>query len=137
MKQHQFAAVLLFMIVLTGIMSCKKTKHHDDPQPDAVNINIITPQPAQEYEVGDTVKMDIQITASAPLHGYELHVTRLADTTEIFTVDEDMHSQDIHVQKFFVNDGSKHSDMILEVIANIDHDGNKASKKVQFHCHAN
>lgn len=117
------------------IASCKKTEQHDHPEPEAVNITIDAPLEHSEYEKGDTVWMNVRITAPSNLHGYEMQLLRLEDSVEVFSADEDVHSKSFSVNKYWVNDGTVHSDMELEVTAHIDHSGNKASRKVKFHCH--
>ena len=133
MNKTHITTILAFVLA-SCIISCKE-KEHDHPATESVNINIRTPAAFSEYDPGDTVWMDIGINAPANLHGYELHLVRLADTTEVFSFDEDVHEKDINILKYWINDGHVHSDMELQVVAHIDHSGNKAEKKVRFHCH--
>lgn len=126
--------ITILILALACLISCKKKKHEGDPSP-TVNIDIIAPTEHAEYHKLDTVWMKVHISYDQDLHGYELHMLRLADTTEVFALDSDVHAKTFDIQKYWVNDGAVHSDMQLTVIANIDHNGNKATKTVDFHCH--
>lgn len=134
MKRSKFRSIVIVWLLVSAFCGCKK-HHHEEVVPESVNINIMAPRDHAQYEAGDTVFFKVKITSPSTMHGYELHVLRLADTTEVYTFDEDIHSSNIDIDKFWVNDGAMHSDATLEVIAVIDHSGKKLSKKVQFHCH--
>ncbi|MES2619154.1 MAG: hypothetical protein V4613_14850 [Bacteroidota bacterium] len=137
MKKFQFKYILPLFISYTLLSTACKDKHeHDEVKPEAAIITITTPYDAQEFEVGDTVKINAAISAPANLHGYEMHLTRLADTTTIIDTANHAHAMNYSIYNSLVNDGKIHSDYRLEIIAIVDHAGTKVSKVINFHCHA-
>lgn len=134
MKRLSTTTIIISLLIACTI-SCKKKKHDPDPQAPTVSIEIIAPSEHAAYHKLDTVWMKAHISYENELHGYELHLLRLADTVEVFSYDEDVHAKSFDVQQYWINDGKVHSDMLLTFIANIDHNGTKATKTVQFHCH--
>lgn len=124
-----------YLMVLFGsavlMAGCKKDEH----TPNTADIQIAAPVDSHTYEYGDTVSVNATITAPEPMHGWELHLRKTADQSEVYTTDAHDHAATYNVTGYWVNNVTEHTPMELEVIATIDHDGNTASKKVYFHCH--
>lgn len=129
--------ILLAMVV--GITSCKKDKENDDitnpnPTPTAT-IAISEPEDMQMFDGGETVHIHAHISAPFDLHGYELFIINESSGDTVWTIDEHTHSMEIHIEETWVNDVTMHSDMVLQVKAIIDHDGNFTIAERHFHCH--
>jgi len=133
MKNKIKNPIYLLIMIALGFVSC--SKHQHEVEPESVSINIITPQLGLAYGRGDSVKINIHITSPTRMHGYELHITSLNDSTEVYRSGEDVHEDEININKVWVYDGNCHSEMELLVVAKIDHDGNRVSKKFRFYCH--
>ncbi len=119
--------MILLIAIASGFVSC--TKHEHDVQPEGVSISIHSPQLGLAYQGGDSVKMHVSINSPSNLHGYEIHIAKLSDSTEVFAVKKDGHVKQFDINEVWVYDGNCHSEMELTVIANIDHHGNKATKE--------
>ncbi len=125
--------IILPAILIAFINACDRHDHHVAPA--SVNIEILKPQTGLAYGPGDSVKMHINITSPAPMHGYELHITRLSDNKEVYYKEKDLHEKDCNIREFWMYNENCNSEMELEIIAHIDHEGNTSSKKTKFYCH--
>ncbi len=136
MKNLKINISILAVLITTALLSSCVKHHHSDPPPvESVVVNIISPNDAQEFEKDDTAFIKARITSPTNLHGYDIKVTRLADTALLIDKHIDDHKAAFDISEFLVNDGSIHTNLELEIKAIIDHDGNFVSKKVQFHFH--
>ena len=115
--------------------ACENEDQHPDLSTSDISLLINSPTDTQEFEANDTVFISATIDAPIEMHGYEVHLTRLADTVEVLTKDIDLHTNHFTINETYINPGLVHSDMELEIIAMIDHNGQSTSKKVHFHCH--
>ncbi|HMN90220.1 MAG TPA: hypothetical protein PKD70_12540 [Saprospiraceae bacterium] len=123
-----FPAMLLFT-------ACEKDQLDDT---SAVNIEITSPRAGQAFSLGDTVRIEANISAAKELHGWEVVIRKKADNSVVFSRDRHTHGTSLKVNQTWVNNVSRHSDMILEVTAALDHSGsNKKTETVSFHCHPN
>ena len=127
---------LFFFSILLIFSSCKKEHHHDSPSPEAVAINIQSPIDMHAYDMHDTVFINATISSPTELHGYEIHLTRLADSTLVLNKHIHEHVKNFKISEYWVNDGKIHSDMKLEVVANLDDNANTVIKTMKFHCHS-
>jgi len=123
----------LVLGVTVFVSSCKKEEddHHDVP----ATIEIAAPLATGMYNQGDTVFINATVTAEAAMHGWELHLRKKADQTEVFAADAHDHAATYNISEYWINNVTSDTQMELEVMATIDHDGNTANKKVEFHCH--
>lgn len=136
MKHISKITIALFIATsLFFFTACENEAEHHDLSSTDITLVINSPHDTQQFDAGDTVKIIATIDAPTEMHGYEVHLTRLADSTEVISKDYDLHSSHFDVSETYINEGLVHSDMELEVVAIIDHTGKKTSKKVHFHCH--
>ncbi len=134
MENLKFKFFCSFIFTLLLLPSCIK-EHEKTLSPNDVIVTINAPLNTQEYEAGDTVFIKIDIASPSEIHGYELHVLRLADTTEIINIDKDAHQSHYTINEYFVNEGKVHSDMELTIKAHVDDNGSVKTGNVRFHCH--
>jgi hypothetical protein len=130
-----FAKVSLFVLlafsVIIAVSSCK-----DDPVVATATINITSLAAGATIEQGDTVHIAGTITTDGELHGYEIYLRNKTAGTDVFTVDEHVHGTTLTFDEHWVNNVTAHSEMELEVVAVLSHEGDvTVSKKVNFHCH--
>jgi len=133
-KIHPIMAFTMLSALFLFNACENEAKHHDLSTTD-IQLVINSPTDTQEFEADDTVFINATIDAPSELHGYELHLKRLADTTEVLSKDIDLHTNHFSINEIYINPGLVHSDMELEIVAKIDHNGKSTSKKVHFHCH--
>lgn len=100
-----------------------------------VTITIDSPASGTMYNGGDTVFIHAHIAADKEIHGWELSIARLANGQVVFDTHEHTHKKDYHIDTFWVNNVTMHSDMVLKLTAELDHEGKTESKTVNFHCH--
>src|SRR5207253_854894 len=68
------------------------------------------------------------------LHGYVINIRRKADNVVVFTKSNDDHKANITInENWTVGTITEHTEMELEVVATLDHDGNTATKKITIH----
>lgn len=128
--------------LLTSLVACKKETeqpqghHHDHGAAVSASISIANPTAGAMYMHGDTVHMNVSITGSGELHGYELLINNNShNNANVYSVSEHNHTENYTIQDFWVNNVSHHSDMQLIVKAFVTHDGDFESDTVNFHCH--
>ena len=132
MKKILFYILPAFALFsLVAFSSCKKD---DEPQ-NSATIEISTPTEAQIFMGGATVPVKATMTGVEMLHGWKVEIRKVADNSVVFTAEAHEHAQSFTIDEAWVNNVTHHSDMVLEVFAQIDHDGAMQSKTVHFHCH--
>ncbi len=123
-----FSAILLFT-------ACEKDQLDDIA---ALTIEISSPRSGQTFSLGDTVRIEANISATKELHGWKVVIRKKADNSVVFSRDRHTHGTSLKVNQTWVNNVNQHSDMILEVTAALDHSGsNLKTETVSFHCHPN
>lgn len=131
MKKITFLSLFL-LTSLSLITSCKKDDDHDnDPTADIV---IASPTAGQEFMGGDTVHINATITSANAMHGWELHLRKVSDQTEVYTNDAHDHAATYTIADTWVNTLTEHTELQLQIIATLDHDGHTATKTVNIHC---
>ncbi len=112
--------------------SCHK---HDSVGEGDVTIEIISPREGQQFHSGEQVPIRANITSSATLHGWAIEIRKKSDGQVLFVEDAHDHKKSFTLEKSWKNTMTEHTDLILEVFAQIDHDGKKTSRRVTFHAH--
>ncbi|HYG16632.1 MAG TPA: hypothetical protein VEC12_12825 [Bacteroidia bacterium] len=122
---------------LVTFASCKKKDDPKDPDPGpGVTLNIEKPTTSDMFGKDDTVFIKAHASWVNQFHGYELKLRNLSDgSKEVFKVEGHIHDKEVDIDTFWVNNVAAHSQMELEINMIKDHDGNKETKKVAFHCH--
>lgn len=76
-------ATFLIIAVISLFTACERETEHHHTNVSEITLTITSPIASQEFEAGDTVKIKGAIDASEEMHGYEVHLTRLSDNTEV------------------------------------------------------
>lgn len=123
-KKTVFIALLAL-----GAIACKKVDDSENPV-----ITIFTPTTNQEFESADSVTINFKVE-DADLHEVGFTITKKSDNSVLY----DLPAEHTHDNPLIVNEKIKivvpsHTDAKLTVTAE-DHNGNKASKSVDFHIH--
>ncbi|NUQ26518.1 MAG: hypothetical protein HUU34_21445 [Saprospiraceae bacterium] len=128
---------LFFVLAATAIVICVYScKNDEDPIVTTANITITTPAEGAMIEQGAPVHVTGTITTEGELHGYEIYIRKKSDNSAVFTFDEHAHGKTLSFDEQWVNNVTTHTDMELEVIAILSHEGDvTVSKKLNFHCH--
>jgi hypothetical protein len=129
MKKQILLALTAF--TLSSIVSCKKDKVDDSID----NIVITSPATGQTFDALDTVPIRALLQNNSEMHGFEISLVNLSDTSIVFEMDEHVHGVSINIDTFWVNNVMMHSNMRLYITAEIDHEGTTVTDSVSFHCH--
>jgi hypothetical protein len=128
--KKQFLLALI-AITISSIVSCQK----DDTNTSIDNVIITSPATGQTFQSMDTVPIRALLQNSSEMHGLEVSLVNLRDTTVVFQMDEHVHGISINLDTFWINNVMMHSDMRLYITAEIDHEGTTVTDSVSFHCH--
>jgi hypothetical protein len=131
---HKSTFSFISCLLLSGAFSCTESDKNEDPAP--LNSAVITITSPSENYMGmptDSVHISGTITGQQTLHGYTISIRKKADNAEVFYKSIHEHKTAIEInQKWKANGIESHTDLVLEIVTALDHDGNKASKKVNF-----
>lgn len=130
-KMLFYLAASLTIYSLTALTSCKKD---EEPQNEAI-IEIASPSAGQIFMGGATVPVKAILTGVEILHGWKVEIRKVADDSVVFTAESHEHAQTFSIDEAWTNNVTEHSDMVVEVFAQLDHDGTMQSQTVHFHCH--
>jgi len=123
-------AIALFSLV--ALNACKKDEHDHGNE---ATIEITSPTEGQQFHNGETVTIKATLTGKEALHGWKIEIRKKSDGTVLFSDDDHDHATTLTVEKTWVNTVTDHADLIVEVFAQLDHDGAKSSKTVNIHAH--
>lgn len=103
---------------------------------EAPKITIFKPANKAEFEKGDTVFIEIQVTDNDEMHEVEVHIHRKSTNEEVFHLERHAHSKEVNINTYWVvpNDLGLDEKFELEVEAE-DDAGNKSKKVHEFHVH--
>ncbi len=132
MKKYIFSLLpLLAAATLVVFNACKKDEHHDNE----ATIEIASPTEGQIVMAGATLAIKATLTGKEDLHGWKVELRNKADNTVLFTADNHDHALTLTIDEVWTNNVTAHTDLVLEVFAQLDHDGALSSKKVNLHAH--
>lgn len=132
MKHHHLLLFpLIALLSLTLLDSCKKNEEHAN---EAI-IDITSPKEGQMFHQGETVNIKATLTGKEILHGWEVVIRKKSDGMVLFEKDLHVHDLTLTIDESWTNNLTDHTDLVLEVFAQLDHDGIKTSKVVNFHAH--
>jgi hypothetical protein len=136
-SKTSFLAVAAFFVLFA--VSCKKEdpapKEDHAPHTTEATITITSPSENQEIDHHATLNITGKIESSEELHGYKIVIRQKSDGSVKFEKSKHAHGTSIEFSETWENNVDGMQNMELEVIAILDHDGNTASSKVNFHCH--
>jgi hypothetical protein len=121
---------LAFIALLAiAAIACKKEEDSENPE-----ITIFTPTTNQEFESADSVQLNFKVE-DEDLHevGFTIVEEGTTDTLYYKAASHTHDSPYVLNKKYFISVDA-HTDATLIVNAE-DHNGNKASKSVNFHIH--
>lgn len=130
MKKYLFLLALVVPALLS-LNACKKEEDHGNE----ATIDILSPQEGQMFHQGEAVPIKAKLTGKETLHGWEIEIRKKSDGTVLFQKSVHVHDLTLTVDETWTNDVTEHTDLVLEVFAQLDHDGTKTSKSVNFHAH--
>src|SRR5688500_18339229 len=136
MKLFNIKSSLFFLLLFLGfaIVSCDDDSEANVEPTKTAIITVTSPAENGMVTANDSATVSGTIEAAENLHGYTISIRRKADHTEIFRKESHAHKPTLTFSfKWLVENVTKHTELELEIITALDHDGNTASKKVNFH----
>ena len=135
MKTLQTKSALFFLLLFLSFVtvSCEEDKDTIvEPTPTAT-ITFTAPTENGFVKANDSATVSGTIQAAHNLHGYTISIRRKTDNVEIFRKESHAHHTTLTFNhKWFVEPVTAATELELELITALDHDGNTASKKVNF-----
>lgn len=121
--------LFLSIIIIAAFIACKKEADSENPV-----ISIYTPTTAQEFESADSVTINFKVE-DVDLHEVGFTIVKTGTTDTLYNKDaEHTHDNPLIVNQKYYIPVTVHTDATLTVNA-VDHNGNTASKSVNFHIH--
>src|SRR5688572_7669516 len=134
MKNFQLRSVFTAFLLLVAFAFTSCGDDDDDVQPITPTITITAPTQGQEVKANQTLNITGTIVAPETLHGYTIYIRKKADNSEVFKKEIHDHKAELTINEpWTVGAITGHTELELEVVATLDHDGNTISKKVSFH----
>jgi hypothetical protein len=130
-KYFLFLLPTLALIGLVSMNACKK----DDNHANEATIDISSPTEGQMVMAGGILAIKATLTGHESLHGWKVELRKKADNTVLFMVENHDHQQVLTIDETWTNNVTEHTDLVLEVFAQLDHDGTFSSKTVNLHAH--
>ncbi len=131
-----FCFLLLLLVAVGGLLFSVAACHkHDSSDEGEVRIEISSPREGQQFHHGEEVPIRATLTSTATLHGWAIEIRKKTDGTVLFTDDVHDHKKTFSIERSWKNNLTEHTDLVLEVFAQIDHDGKKTSRTLTFHAH--
>lgn len=141
MKNKLSTLLIALLLVATSatVSSCNKSEDDNStPEPtDNFSAKVISPEAGKMFPSGATIKIETEISDDKEMHGYAVRIiNKSMNDAEVFKSEhKHMHAKSYKISEQWVNNVNHHSDMQLQVIAYIDHEGTERVTKVNFHCH--
>ena len=130
-KYLLFLLPTIALFSLVALNACKKDEH---PANEAT-FDITSPTEGQMVMAGATLAIKATLTGKESLHGWKVELRKKADNTILFTAEAHDHDLVLTIDEVWTNNVTEHTDLVLEVFAQLDHDGTFSSKTVNLHAH--
>ena len=127
-----FLCSLLFVTIFTLFVSC--TKHQDDVRENIPlhTINFTSPTLSSTYRNGDSIAIQATAISTATIHGYDIIVRKLNDTTRLYFKNVHDHNDTLSINQKWKNNITTQTNMEAEIVLYLDHDGHTGSRKASF-----
>ena len=122
----------LFVSIFTLVISC--TKHAGDVEENIprCTINFSSPTLSATYRNGDSIAIQATAISTATIHGYDVIVRKLNDTTTLYFKNVHDHNDTLLINQKWKNTVTTQTNMEVELVLYLDHDGNIGRKKASF-----
>jgi len=126
---------LLPIIALSSLALFNACAKDDHGHGNEATIIIASPTEGQMFHGGENVPIKATLTGTETLHGWKVEIRNKLDGTVLFATDAHEHALTLSIDDVWTNNLTEHTDLVLEVFAQLDHDGTLLSKTVNFHAH--
>jgi hypothetical protein len=130
-----YASILSRMLLLgVALLPFLATGCHQDEAAgtNTAQVTIHNPMENDVVAPGATLEIHATVVGQDALHGYELFLRNKATGVNLLALNEHAHGSTIDIHEEWVNTVDETSELELELIVTLDHEGNTTSKKVTF-----
>ena len=131
MKQF-FSLILFFIIALVLLISCTKHKGDIEENLPVATINFESPTLSSVYSNGDSVTIKGTAISTATVHGYDVIIRKVNDTTTLFFKNVHNHKDSLFINQKWKNTVPVAGTMEAQVVLYLDHEGHTGTKKAYF-----
>jgi hypothetical protein len=118
---------VILILAFASIVGCNKGKVNN------AYFSITSPEVQSYYVGGDTIRIIASVVGDSELYGLSVQLLNDANDSVLFTYSNEEHLTSYNFNQFYVNQVTEHMDVRLEVIAELDHEGNEAKKTMLLH----
>ena len=123
-------------LLVMGWATACRNDHETLPEPAQASITLTSPGEGDMFLANATVPIAGTITSPVSMHGYEITWRNKDTNTVLFTTAGHGHGTTLSFNEQWTNNVSSDAVVELEVSVILDHQDNRASKKVTIHCHS-
>ena len=125
---------ILSFLLLTGLFFTACTKHKDDVEDTSPKANIQFESPTQGgfYQSGDSIIIKGNASYTSTLHGYDLIIRKITDTTKLYFQHFHDHKAAVQINTKWKAENISNTNLQAELVLYLDHEGHTDSKKVGF-----
>ncbi len=124
-----FSTILLVLLGVTSYQSCTR----ESVPVNEASFAISSPLEGQLVHLGETVSIKAVLTGKEYLHGWAIEIRKKADGSVLYEKSLHTHGQSLHIDEAWSNNVPGNADLVLEVFAQLDHDGTMTSTTVNLH----
>lgn len=124
--------LIISLALLIVLAACQK-KDNTPAQPDKISININTPANGTNFRKGDTISVNADISYISQLHAYEVSIKNKSTNEVVFDEYEHVYTDKFSINTSWVDSLQEETDLTMQVIIQIDHDGHQSTKELTLH----
>ncbi len=98
------------------------------------NFYLSSPAEGQSFGLNDTLFVLGTVESAYPLHGYEIRIMDNQYNDTMFSVHQHNHLSEMSLQASWINNVSSMSDVLIEIKAFINHEGDFVTKNLKVVC---
>lgn len=123
--------LLLYIVPAIVLLSCQK-KEEQAATPTKATIIINSPATGQVISKGDSVAISADISYVSLMHGYITEIRNLKTGNLVYTNEDHTHGDKLKVAEKWMDTLNEQTDLLLRVIAVIDHNNTQAVDSIIF-----
>ncbi len=125
----RYAYILFIAAIVT---SCSKHKDDFYPTIPVATVTLSEPVESSVFHPGDTITIKASAVSKTIIHGCDILIKKVNDTTVYFTKHIHDHNDTIIINHKWKNILAAPAQLEAQLTFHLDHDGNTAVKKVRF-----
>lgn len=122
--------VLCIAMVMAMVMACK----NDVTEASNATVTFLEPAMGDTLQLGEELHAEGTVQANGEMHGYELVFTNLTNGELLYDGVSDDHAESYSFHEHWINSVSDTSMVAVEIIVQLDHEGNTQSKRLEVVC---